>query len=199
MICTYEKEDKMASQINARGQNGLFSLLERTIMLLYNWVRNMTLKEIRIAYNLSQIDAANIVGVPVRTLRRYESDETYGSLFKRHQFIDILNNRFEITEEKGLLSIERIKLLLTNLFNEHYKDKVNFCYLFGSYAKGYATETSDVDLCVSSSLTGIKVAGLAESIRGVLHKKIDLIRFDTLSDNFELINEIMKEGIKIYG
>lgn len=159
----------------------------------------MTLKETRIAYNLSQIEAANIVGVPVRTLRRYEGDETYGSVFKRLQFIDIINTKCEITEEKGLLTIEQIKAALTSLFDGRYKGAVEFCYLFGSYAKGYATEKSDVDLCVSSSLTGIKVAGLAESIRNILHKKIDLIRLDTLKDNSELIHEIMKEGIKIYG
>ena len=88
---------------------------------------------------------------------------------------------------------------MIKLFEGQYKGVVDFCYLFGSYAKGYATETSDVDLCISSSLTGIKVAGLAEAIRGVLHKRIDLIRFDTLKGNLELINEIMRDGIKIYG
>lgn len=35
---------------------------------------------------------------------------------------------------------------LTKLFKEQYKNMVEFCYLFGSYAKGYATERSDVDL-----------------------------------------------------
>ena len=47
-------------------------------------------------------------------------------------------------------------------------------------------------------MTGLKVAGLAEAIRGVLHKNIDLVRFETLKDNFELLSEIVKDGIKIY-
>ena len=51
----------------------------------------------------------------------------------------------------------------------------------------------------SSSLTGIKIVGLAEAIRGVLHKKVDLVRADALKDNLELIKEIMKDGIKVYG
>ncbi|MBQ4182382.1 MAG: helix-turn-helix transcriptional regulator, partial [Bacilli bacterium] len=34
----------------------------------------MTLKEKRESYNLSQAEAAKIIGVPVRTLRRYESN-----------------------------------------------------------------------------------------------------------------------------
>ena len=98
-----------------------------------------------------------------------------------------------------MLTIEKIKEELTKLFDNQYKGIVEFCYLFGSYAKGYAKENSDVDLCVSSSLSGIRIAGLAEAIRAVLHKKIDLIRFDTLNNNYELSKEIMKSGIKIYG
>ena len=159
----------------------------------------MTLKETRELYGLTQIKAAEIVGIPVRTFRRYEIDEDYGDVLKRKKIIDILIDKCEITEDKGLLTIEKIKEELTKLFDNQYKGIVEFCYLFGSYAKGYAKENSDVDLCVSSSLSGIKIAGLAEAIRAVLHKKIDLIRFDTLNSNFELSKEIMKSGIKIYG
>ncbi len=159
----------------------------------------MTLKETRELYGLTQIKAAEIVGIPVRTFRRYEMDEDYGDVLKRQKIIDILIDKCEITEDKGLLTIEKIKEELTKLFDNQYKGIVEFCYLFGSYAKGYAKENSDVDLCVSSSLSGIRIAGLAEAIRAVLHKKIDLIRFDTLNSNFELSKEIMKSGIKIYG
>lgn len=168
-------------------------------MLLLFWVNGMTLKETREFYDLTQIEAALLIEVPVRTFRRYELDENYGDRLKRQKFIDIINEKCEITEEKGMLSIELIKKKLTDLFENQYKGMVDFCYLFGSYAKGYANEKSDIDLCVSTSLTGIRVAGLAEAIRGVLHKKIDLIRFDTLNNNLKLINEIMKDGIKIYG
>ena len=85
------------------------------------------------------------------------------------------------------------------MFDDEYSGQIEFCFLFGSYAKGYAKENSDVDLCVSTSLTGLKFVGLSESIRNVLHKKIDLVRFSNLTNNIELINEIMKDGIKIYG
>ena len=113
--------------------------------------------------------------------------------------IKTLIDECEITETKGLLTLEQIKGALTKLFDEEYKGQIEFCYLFGSYAKGYAKENSDVDLCVATELTGLKFAGLSESIRAALHKKIDLIRFSNLKDNLELINEIMKDGIKIYG
>ena len=159
----------------------------------------MKLKEIRTKYKLSQLEAANLVGVPVRTFRRYENDDAYGSKLKRQMFINIINDHCEITETKGLLTIEQIKDSLKEVFNNEYEGKIEFCYLFGSYAKGYAKEDSDVDLCVSTSLTGLDFVGLSEDIRNVLHKKIDLIRFSNLKDNLELINEIMKDGVKLYG
>ncbi len=101
-------------------------------------------------------------------------------------------------EDKGVLSLECIKNALVTLFEKEYKNEIEFCYLFGSYAKGYAKDASDVDLCIATSLTGLKFVGLSESIRNVLNKRVDLIRFNTLNGNLELINEIMKDGIKIY-
>lgn len=47
---------------------------------------NDTLLEIRKSYSLSQEEAANILQVPVRTLRRYEKDENYGSSIKTPRF-----------------------------------------------------------------------------------------------------------------
>ena len=168
-------------------------------MLLLFGVKNMTLKELRTKYKISQLEAARILGIPERTYRRYESDENYGSVFKRNAFISILNEHLEITEEKGLLTIEQIKEKVSILFNTEYKGQIDFCYLFGSYAKGVANEKSDVDLYVFSSLTGVRFVGLIERLRQTLHKKIDLIRSSELSNNIELVNEIMKGGIKIYG
>lgn len=159
----------------------------------------MTLLETRKQYNVSQMEVANLLGIPVRTYIRYEQDDEYGSALKRQTMINIINDKYEITEEKGLLSIDQIKKELSALFDNYYKDVVEFCYLFGSYAKGYATEKSDVDLCISTTLTGLDFVGLSEDIKKLIHKKIDLIRFNTLHDNLKLINEIMKDGIKIYG
>ena len=159
----------------------------------------MTLKELRTEYKLSQLEVANILGIPERTYRRYENDNNYGSSIKRRMFIEMLNEHCEVTETKGLLTIEQITEIVNRLFNEEYKGQIDFCYLFGSYAKGLANEQSDVDLYVSSSLTGIHFIGLIEKLRQNLHKKVDLIRSSELNNNIELVNEIMKGGIKIYG
>ncbi len=159
----------------------------------------MTLLEVRNKYDLSQKDASLMLNTSLRTYIRYEKDDNYGSELKRQAMIRKLNEMFEITETKGLLSVEQIKESLTKLYNEKYNGQIEFCYLFGSYAKGYATESSDIDLCVSTSLKGLKFIGLSEDIRIILHKKIDLIRFSNLENNITLIEEIMKDGIKIYG
>ena len=157
----------------------------------------MTLFDLRKEYGLSQLDAANICGVPLRTYIRYERDNDYGSGLKRTAMFKALNDKCEITEEKGILSLDQIMKGVRNIIETKYQKNISMCYLFGSYAKGYATSKSDVDLCVSTELKGLDFVGLAEDIHIKLHKKVDLIRLDNAGT--DLICEIMKDGLKIYG
>ena len=160
----------------------------------------MTLLEIRQNYKLSQSQAAGALGIPLRTYVRYEKDNTYGNELKRKMMILSIKEKYEITETKGILSVEEIKEKVCTLIETKYKEAINFCFLFGSYAKGYATEKSDIDFCISTTLKGLDYVGLSEDIRLVLHdKKIDLVKFEHLGNNLDLLNEIMKDGIKIYG
>ena len=99
-------------------------------------------------------------------------------------------------EEHGILSMEEIREACDEIMKEY---SVQYCYLFGSYAKGSASETSDVDLLISSETTGLRFYELAERLREKLRKKIDLLDIKQLADNMELLNEILKDGIKIYG
>lgn len=159
----------------------------------------MSLFDTRKQYGLSQKEAAAALKVPLRTYVRYEKEDSYGDVYKRRAMIESLDALYQITENKGLLTVEQIKTLVKEVFDSEYSGQIEFCYLFGSYAKGYAKEDSDVDLLVSTSLTGIRFVGVSEAIREKLHKKIDLIRFSNIGENMLLINEIMKDGIKIYG
>ena len=149
----------------------------------------MTLFETRKEFGLSQQAAADIARMPLRSYVRYEVDNEYGSALKRKAIIDAIVNECEITEDKGVLSIAQIIEGINNVITKDYEKSVDFCYLFGSYAKGYATEKSDVDLCVATELTGIKFVGLIEKIRQELHKKIDLIKLNNASTDllFEII------------
>ena len=100
-----------------------------------------------------------------------------------------------IDEEHGVLLLDDIKLIVGNILAKY---DVNFCYLFGSYAKGMATEISDVDLLIDTNLTGLNYFGLIEELRNSLNKKIDLLKINQLIDNEELLREILKYGVKIY-
>lgn len=160
----------------------------------------MTLKGIRKQFNISQLTAANDVNVPLRTYSRYENDESYGSSLKRNAMIASLKGKYEITESKGVLTVEQIVKIVNDIFDsDEYKGKIEFCYLFGSYAKGRFSEKSDVDLCISSDITGFDYFGLVEKLRVNLHKNVDLVRLADLKINFDLIAEILKDGLKIYG
>ena len=76
---------------------------------------------------------------------------------------------------------------------------VHYCILFGSYAKGKANESSDLDLLISSDVNGLKLYGLVEKLRTALHKKVDVLNLDQLKDNLDLTDEILRDGIRIYG
>ena len=157
----------------------------------------MSLKELRLSYGISQKEAAMCVNVPLRTYVRYEASSDEKNI-KYLKMIDLLKEKYEITEDKGVLSIDAIKTIVNHVLNEYKKD-VNYCYLFGSYAKGYAKGDSDIDLCIDTKLTGLTFIGLIETLRQSLNKKVDLIRIQDITNNLDLLNEIMKDGIKIYG
>ncbi len=159
----------------------------------------MKIIEARNQYRLTQQEASEIVGMPLRTFIRYEKDDNYGNIMKRDMIVHLLQEACAITEDKGILTLDVISKEISSLIESKYADKISFCYLFGSYAKGKATEKSDVDLLVSTTLSGLEYIGLAEEIREILHKPIDLLRISDLRENPELVNEILKYGVKIYG
>ena len=100
-----------------------------------------------------------------------------------------------IDEEHGLLTLDMIKSISVPIFEEY---NVNYAYLFGSYAKGKAKETSDVDILISMPLNGLAFYELAERLRERLKKKIDLLDESQLENNTVLVKEILQDGIKIY-
>lgn len=52
---------------------------------------------------------------------------------------------------------------------------------------------------VKTDISGLKFYDLIEKLREELNKKVDLLNFEQLNNNLDLINEILKDGIKIYG
>ncbi len=154
------------------------------------------IKKLRIEKKMTQQQVADLVGISLRSYKTYENEPEKVNTIKYKYIIDILKKTNVIDEEHGILEVDDIIEKCSNVFEKY---DVNYCYLFGSYAKGKATPVSDVDLLISANIKGLNFYGLVEEIRAALHKKVDALDINQLKDNIELMEEILKDGVKIYG
>lgn len=71
-------------------------------------------------------------------------------------------------------------------------------YLFGSYAKGNASENSDVDLLVEKGkpLSLLKLSGMRQSVQDALQLSVDLVTTTGIEDEFH--KEIAGTEILLY-
>ena len=70
--------------------------------------------------------------------------------------------------------------------------------MFGSYGKGSANVSSDVDLLVDSGLKGLKFVRLIEALRAALDKKMDVFDVSHVEKGTEIDREIAETGGVIY-
>lgn len=150
----------------------------------------MSLKELRKQKKLTQIECAKYLGIPIRTYQNYESDESKSLSMKYLYMIQKLEQYGYIDENHGILSTQMIKDICAEVFADF---EIDYCYLFGSYAKGTATEESDVDLLISTPVSGIRFYGLVEAVREGLKKRVDILSREQLTSNPNLVNEILKD------
>jgi len=70
--------------------------------------------------------------------------------------------------------------------------------LFGSYARGEATESSDVDILVDRGdiRSGFVLGGLYADLRDSLRKELDMVT--TQGADAEFLSRIQKEEVLIY-
>ncbi len=155
-----------------------------------------TLKELRQNKKMTQARAAEYLGVSLRSYKTYENDANKAGSLKYNYMLEKLEELNRIDETHGILTIDEIKVACKEVFDSY---PVHYCYLFGSYAKNSAREDSDVDLLIASDVTGMKYYGMAEKLKDALHKQVDALGLEQLLDNKELLNEILKDGLKIYG
>ena len=154
------------------------------------------LKEMRISKQITQQEAARRLGISLRSYIMYENDAAKENTIKYRFLMQELQKINAVDEEHGILTTEQIRMCCKEILDAY---QVEYCYLFGSYAKGKATEQSDVDLLISTKETGLRFYEIAERLRECLHKKVDLLDVKQLVNNETLIDEMLKEGIKIYG
>ncbi len=156
----------------------------------------MTLKELRISKGVTQQEAAKLLGISLRSYVSYENDETKRDSLKYRVFFQEIEKINYIDEDHGILELSQIKAITKKVFSEY---DIIYCYLFGSYAKGTADEKSDVDLLISGTVSGLRFYELAEKLREKLHKRVDLLDVNQLMGNINLLNEVLSDGLKIYG
>ena len=154
----------------------------------------MTLQEFRKERKLTQKEASILVGIPYRTYMRYEEEKKYEGSFKYQKIIETLMEKTKVDEENGLLSVKEIKERIVPVLKQY---SINYCYLFGSYARGEAKENSDVDLLIDTPISGFAFMNIIESLRTILHKKVDLVRLNDLRSDNPLVLQILKDGVRL--
>lgn len=98
-------------------------------------------------------------------------------------------------------TIDEIKSMIAGVAAEYGIETV---YLFGSYARGQATEKSDIDLYIPTlpDSMGIKYFGMLERLKEVTGKDIDIITddsvFSTPEYKMELFADINSDKVLIY-
>lgn len=155
-----------------------------------------TLKQLRNKAKMTQQEAADFFNVSLRSYKSYENDSQKADTIKYRYMVQELTEKTKVDETHGVLTMEEIRSACSAVFEDY---PVEFCYLFGSYAKEKATEESDVDLLVSTDLRGLKYYGLVEQLKNSLHKNVDVLDMKQLQNNPDLMKEILKDGVKIYG
>ena len=93
--------------------------------------------------------------------------------------------------------VDEIRSLITPILKN---TPVIKAILFGSYAKGIATKTSDIDLFIDSNgaLNGFNFFGVYDTLEKKLKKPVDLIEKIDLDYTSTLAEEINKYGVIIY-
>ena len=164
-------------------------------MRRYNLSMN-ELRQKRKQLGLTQIEAARACGVSRRTYQTYEEQQIMNATFEE------LRKRLEdesILEGSNFIcSVKFIKRVCGEVFSTMYPE-VKAAYLFGSYARGEATGKSDIDILVVCPAMGMKFYGMVADLEERLHKQVDLHTHRQLIRNEVFAEEVLKEGIKIYG
>ena len=93
-----------------------------------------------------------------------------------------------------MLTIPRIKEIITPICQKY---GVKAAYLFGSYARGEATEKSDVDLRIEpGNLRGMAFASLYVDMEDAIGFKVDILTTRQLPTAF--LQHIKNEEILLY-
>ncbi len=154
------------------------------------------LKRLRLQKRISQREASERIGVSLRTYVTYENDTSKERTAKYRFLLSEIIAMNSVDEEHGILSVEDIQKGCAKVLAQY---PVEYCILFGSYARGTASEKSDVDLVLGGNVSGLQFFEIAELLRENLQKKVDLLDIKQLVGNEELLSEVLRDGKRVYG
>ena len=95
------------------------------------------------------------------------------------------------------MTIDEIKSIITPLISPYPIKRI---ILFGSYARGDASESSDVDLIIDSEgrLNAFDYFGIIGMIVKKMPVKVDVFELDEVKRPSSMFDSISKEGVIIY-
>ncbi len=116
--------------------------------------------------------------------------------------MDFLYNKDKKHAETGevfymnqeIYTIDEIRQIVKNLTVKYDIENV---YLFGSYARGDATEKSDIDILIKGgkSFKGGNVFSLGEEIRGKTQKPVDIFEMKELNKGSAFYSRVQSERV----
>ena len=93
-----------------------------------------------------------------------------------------------------MMSLQAIKDIVVPLAKKYGLERV---FLFGSYARGEATDKSDIDFRIDrGSMRGLKFCGFYSDMENALHLPLDILTTQQLPQKF--LDAISKEEILLY-
>lgn len=92
-------------------------------------------------------------------------------------------------------TVSDIQNVLTPVFLDY---GISRAVLFGSVAKGTATEKSDLDLLVDSKLHGLKFVGFMEAVCQAVGMPVDVLDVTHIEKGSKIDREISSTGVTIY-
>ncbi|MCC8097007.1 MAG: nucleotidyltransferase domain-containing protein [Eubacterium sp.] len=96
----------------------------------------------------------------------------------------------------NILTVDKISETVKPIAEKYQTEEI---YLFGSYARGEATEESDLDFLVfgGKNFKLTMIFALAEEFRQAFNKKIDVFEIHEINQDSAFFNTIMKERLLV--
>ena len=97
---------------------------------------------------------------------------------------------------QSIFTLENINRLVKPLADKY---RVKEIYLFGSYARGEADESSDLDFLVfgGENFKHTLIFSLAEELRAALKKNVDVFEISEINQESDFYKRIIREKVLI--